>query len=79
MIAPLAMMSIPTAAAAYAAAERVGRGLHSSTSQLSLSRLYVQKPQIASPSRLNLRHLCLCNLSKQGTKRAHIEPKSGRV
>jgi hypothetical protein len=40
-----------------------GRGLHSSTSQLNLSRFCVPKPQQVSTPRLNLRRFCLRNLS----------------
>ena len=36
-----------------------GRALHSSTSQLNLSRFWSQMPQEASTSRLNLRRFCL--------------------
>jgi hypothetical protein len=39
-----------------------GRGLHSSTSQLSLSRFWSLKPQQASTSQLNLRRFCWCDL-----------------
>ena len=40
-----------------------GRCLHSSTSQLNLSRFCSQGPQQASTSRLNQRRFCLRNLS----------------
>jgi hypothetical protein len=39
------------------------RGLHSSTSQLKLSRFWSLNPQQASTSQLNLRHFCRCDLS----------------
>ena len=35
-----------------------GRGLHSSTFQLNLSRFWSQKPQQASTSQLNTRRFC---------------------
>ena len=36
----------------------VGRGLHSSTSQLNLSRFLSLMPQLSSTSQLNLRRFC---------------------
>ena len=39
-----------------------GRGLHSSTSQLNISRFWLLKPQQASTSQLNLRRFCRCDL-----------------
>jgi hypothetical protein len=40
----------------------LGRGLHSSTSQLNLSRFWSLKPQPASTSQLNLKRFCRCDL-----------------
>jgi len=39
-----------------------GRGLHSSTSHLNLSRFWTQKLQQPSTSQLNLRRFCRCDL-----------------
>jgi hypothetical protein len=39
-----------------------GRGLHSSTSQLYLSRLWSLKSQLASTPQLNLKPFCRCDL-----------------
>ena len=43
--------------------ELLGRGLHSSTLQLNLSRFCSQELQRWSTARLNLGRFCLCNLS----------------
>ena len=46
----------------------VGRGLHSSTSQLNLSRLWSLMPQLTSTSQLNLRRFCRCNFPNSPRK-----------
>jgi len=53
-----------------------GRALHSSTSQLNLSRFWSLKPQPASTSQLNLRRFCRYDLWTQPTKSAPVKPKS---
>ena len=56
-----------------------GRGLHSSTYHLNLSRFGSQKPQQASTSQLNMRRFCPRDSPTCPSKNAHVKPKSGHV
>jgi hypothetical protein len=56
-----------------------GAYLHSSTSQLNMSRFWSQRPHQASLSRLNLGRLCSRHLPSLPTERAHVKPKSGHM
>ena len=54
-----------------------GRGLHSSTFQLNLSRSSSLKPQHESTSQLKL--IFVRSLPTHPTESAHVKPKSGLV